>query len=104
MMIAEVTAEDLEKLDGQAFAVTSVEPAQQLRLIEVLRKGKGERTGGSLSVLWHSDIVAVLPQDSYVMASDELGEVEIFIVPVGQISESLLPKCLSTHTISRHPV
>lgn len=80
-MIAEMTAEHFERLDGQTFTVTSVEPAQQLRLIEVLRKGKGERKGGSFSVLWQSDNDQVLPQGSYVMANDELGEVEIFIVP-----------------------
>lgn len=88
-MIAEMTAEHFEKLDGQTFTVTSVDPAQKLRLIEVLRKGKGERMGGSFSVLWQSDNATVLPQGSYRMANEEMGEIEIFIVPVGQISEGV---------------
>ncbi|MGJ8570396.1 MAG: DUF6916 family protein [Hoeflea sp.] len=88
-MMAELTAESFEALDGDMFAVTSVEPVQQLRLIEVQRKGKGERMGGSFSLLWQSDNEVVLPQGSYMMKNDTLGEVELFIVPVGQASEGV---------------
>lgn len=88
-MTSDLTAEHFEKLDGQTFILTSVEPPLMLRLIEVLRKGKGERMGGAFSLLWQSDSEAVLPQGSYRMANDELGEIEIFIVPVGQASEGI---------------
>lgn len=88
-MTVELTAEHFEALDGQTFIITSVSPAQPLRLIEVLRKGKGERMGGSFSLLWQSDSETVLPQGSYVMANDTLGEIELFIVPVGQASEGI---------------
>ena len=88
-MIAELTADRFEALDDETFTVTSVEPAQRLRLIEVLRKGKGERMGGSFSLLWQSDNEAILPQGNYVMKNGTLGEVELFIVPVGQASEGI---------------
>jgi len=74
-------AENFERLDGQTFTITSVEPEQQLRLIEVLRKGKGERIGGAFSVLWQSDSQAMLPQGTYVMTDDDPGESQLFIVP-----------------------
>ncbi|MDF1606908.1 hypothetical protein PZ897_01825 [Hoeflea sp. YIM 152468] len=88
-MIAELTADRFEPLNGTIFTVASVQPQQHLRLIEVLRRGKGERVGGSFSLLWQSDAEEVLPQGSYVLAHDSLGELELFIVPVGQASEGV---------------
>jgi hypothetical protein len=88
-MMSELTADRFEKLDGETFTVMSVEPVLQLRLIETARKGKGERMGGSFSLLWQSDSDTILPQGSYVMKHEALGELELFIVPVGQVSEGV---------------
>lgn len=88
-MIEQLTADRFEKLDAATFTVASVEPAQQLRLVEVVRKGQGERMGGSFSLLWQSDSDEILPQGSYLIRHDELGELELFIVPVGQASEGV---------------
>jgi hypothetical protein len=88
-MIDQLTAERFEKLDGETFTVTAADPAIELRLIEIVRKGKGERMGGSFSLLWQSNSDAILPQGSYVLNHAELGELELFIVPVGQASEGV---------------
>lgn len=87
--MADLNAGTFEPLDGETFTVMAVTPAQQLRLIEVSRKGKGERAGGLFSLLWQSDTQLVLPQGSYVMENDALGEIELFIVPVGRASEGI---------------
>ncbi|WP_052161844.1 hypothetical protein [Hoeflea sp. BAL378] len=83
-MIAELTAAHFEPLRDQAFTLTSVEPPLSLRLIEVQRTGKGERAGGAFSLLWQSGDGAVLPQGIYAISNDALGEIELFIVPVGR--------------------
>lgn len=89
MMMAELTADTFEPLDGETFSVTAVAPAQHLRLIEVSRKGKGVRAGGSFSLLWQSDTEVVLPQGIYLLNHDGLGDIEIFIVPVGRVGEGV---------------
>lgn len=88
-MMSALTAESFETLEGETFTLMSVEPALQLRLIEIARKGKGERMGGSFSLLWQSDSDTILPQGSYVMKNEQMGELELFIVPVGQVSEGV---------------
>lgn len=88
-MMADLTADTFEPLDGEIFTVMVVAPVQQLRLIEVSRKGKGERAGGSFSLLWQSDTGAVLPQGIYVLNNDSLGDIELFIVPVGRAGDGV---------------
>ncbi|WP_420408266.1 DUF6916 family protein [Hoeflea sp.] len=88
-MIDKLTAESFENLDDGTFTLPAVEPPQRLRLVEVLRKGKGERMGGAFSLLWQSDSESILPQGCYTFKHDGLGDLDIFIVPVGQASEGV---------------
>ncbi|MEQ8480950.1 MAG: hypothetical protein RIC18_09845 [Hoeflea sp.] len=88
-MIDKLTAESFEGLDTQTFTLPGIEPPQRLRLIEVVRKGKGERMGGAFSLLWQSDSDSILPQGCYTFKHDGLGDLDIFIVPVGQASEGV---------------
>ncbi|MEM8696428.1 MAG: hypothetical protein AAGE05_10445 [Pseudomonadota bacterium] len=84
-MIDSLTADRFEELESEIFTVTSIEPSQSLRLIEIVRKGQGERMGGSFSLLWQSDTDMILPQGSYVLEHGDLGQLELFIVPVGEM-------------------
>lgn len=88
-MITDLTAESFKKFDGETFTVKSVEPELHLRLIEIVSKGQGERMGGAFSLLWQSDSETILPQGSYLLQHDGLGDLELFIVPVGQVSEGV---------------
>ncbi|OCW56918.1 DUF6916 family protein [Hoeflea olei] len=82
-MSADLTVEHFEPLQDRGFTVISADPAQELRLVEVERKGHGERPGGAFSLLWQSSSGAVLPQGIYTMRNEALGEFGVFIVPVG---------------------
>lgn len=88
-MIDSLTADRFEELDGKTFTVKSVEPEQSLRLVEIARKGESERRGDAFSLLWQSDTDTILPQGSYVLEHDELGELELFIVPVGETDKGV---------------
>ncbi|KJS19549.1 MAG: hypothetical protein VR78_03195 [Hoeflea sp. BRH_c9] len=87
--MTDLTADTFDPLDGGIFTVMAVAPVQQLRLIEISRKGQGERAGGSFSLLWQSDTRLVLPQGSYVLNNDSLGDIELFIVPVGRAGDGV---------------
>ena len=79
-----LTIDSFDGLQDRTFTVVSSEPPVALELVEVKKMGSGEREGGAFSVLWQGPIEPFLPQSIYRFSQAELGEHELFIVPVAE--------------------
>ncbi|KZM49052.1 hypothetical protein [Labrenzia sp. OB1] len=79
-----LTMADFEALVDQAFEVRSVSPALLFSLVEVKPMGSGEREEGAFSVLWQGPPEPVLEQAIYRLYQAQLGEQDVFMVPVAQ--------------------
>ena len=82
-MLEELTKESFLPRLNQAFRLTSTEPPLELRLVEVeARWGKGPRRE-PFSLVFAGPATPVLPQRIYRLENDEMGTLEIFLVPIG---------------------
>ena len=79
-----LTIQDFEKLVDTAFEVRSTVELLQLSLVEVKAMGSGEREGGAFSLLWQGPTKPVLEQSIYTLFQPELGEQDVFLVPVAE--------------------
>lgn len=80
--LSRVTSVHFSKLEGQEFALTSLDPALNLKVLEVRKLGSGEREGGAFSILWQGPSEPALPQATYSLSHPEIGEHAYFLVPV----------------------
>lgn len=80
-----LTAEDFRDVKGSRFGLQGRHVAFQLELADVTQAAGGPsgtfRT--SFAVLFHGPIEPVLPQGIYRLDHEQLGVLELFIVPVG---------------------
>ena len=65
-------------------------PALDLELIEVTDKTPAGFEGEQFSLLFKGASDAPLHQQTYTMQHDEMGEVALFLVPVGKQEDGLL--------------
>lgn len=79
-----LTIDSFDGLQDRTFTVVSSEPPVVMKLVEVKKMGSGEREGGAFSVLWQGPSAPFLPQSIYRLSQAELGEHELFIVPVAE--------------------
>ncbi|MCK7613618.1 DUF6916 family protein [Roseibium sediminicola] len=79
-----LTIQDFEKLVDTAFEVRSAEAGLQLSLVEVKAMGAGARDGGAFSVLLQGPPEPVLEQSIYTLFQPDLGEQDLFLVPVAE--------------------
>ncbi len=79
-----LTLHDFESLLDKTFDVRSVSPEVRLSLVEVKSMGSGEREGGAFSVLWQGPDEPVLEQAIYKIYQPDLGEQDVFLVPVAE--------------------
>jgi hypothetical protein len=86
-MSAELSRQDFETRIGQAFDVSAGDLTVALRLFEVRALGEGLRPGGAFSANFTGPSTHALPQATYRLSNPELGDVDLFIVPVGRNGE-----------------
>ena len=83
-MLEKLTKESFLPRLNQAFRLTSVEPPLELRLLEVeSRWGRGPARE-AFSLIFLGPAEPLLPQRIYRLEHDELGALEIFLVPIGR--------------------
>lgn len=83
-MLDDLTKESFLPLLNQSFRLTSTEPPLELRLVEVqARSGKGPRRE-PFSLVFAGPAAPLLPQSIYRLENDEIGTLEIFLVPIGR--------------------
>ena len=87
-----LTAADFRDVKGSQFRLTTAVPAEpgQLLALDVelaeVTQAPGAPSGShrrAFSLLFHGPIEPVLPQRVYRLEHDQLGPLELFIVPVG---------------------
>ena len=80
-----LTYQDFEPYLQQAF-LTSVEQVPKITLIEVKRLRDGYQPGArdQFSLLFVGPAAPILPQQTYVLRHQQMGEVRGFLVPVGR--------------------
>ena len=83
--LASLTADRFESLRGQAFELSAPGGALALTLAEVRRLGEALRPGGAFSLLFVAKDAHHLPQAIYPLNHPELGQVDIFLVPIGPV-------------------
>ena len=88
--LSAVTAQDFEPLAGAAFAVGSVGLADapgaslSLALVEVERRPGGTSDREPFSLMFEGPRSAFLPQGMRRLVHEGLGEMDLFLVPVGE--------------------
>jgi len=90
--IADVTVETFEGREGQPFSIQFADVALELTLAEVTPApgswGRGEARA-PFSILFHGPLEHVLPQRIWPLDHDELGRLEMFLVPLGPEGEAM---------------
>ena len=89
-MLDQLSAATLKPHVGESFKLTDVGEEMELRLIEVAALGEAKRAGGAFSLLFCGPENPVLEQGTYAMSNEGLGQLEIFLVPVGPGEDGLL--------------
>jgi hypothetical protein len=80
-----LTVEDFRPRVGEAFVVRADDGAGiELELTEARSLGEAFQDREAFSLLFRGPAEPVMPQATYRMANDGLGEQDIFIVPVGR--------------------
>ena len=88
MDIVDVTVETFEGREGDLFAVRFKDGSYDLTVAAV------ERTPGEwgrsdmrepFSVTFHGEPTHVLPQGVWTLTHDELGDIQLFLVPLGPV-------------------
>ena len=83
-MIEDLTVESFEGRVGEAFRLTEDEGTFDVTLVECEALGGTALNRVPFSLVFLGPREPVLPQRTYPLAHDELGELEIFLVPIAQ--------------------
>jgi len=85
----ELTADDFMAVKGEQFRVATAR--LDLGLAEVTRFSGGVpgSARASFSVVFHGPLQPVLPQAIYRLENEQLGALELFIVPIGPEQDAM---------------
>jgi hypothetical protein len=83
--IGDVTVETFAGRDGERFAIQFADAELELTLAEVVRPperwGRADRRE-PFSLFFHGPAEHMLPQQTWPLDHDELGRLDVFLVPV----------------------
>ena len=80
-----LTIDDFTPAVGESFAVVAqCADGLAIELLEARGMGKSFKDREAFSLLFRGPIDPMLPQATYRLANDRVGEVDIFLVPVAQ--------------------
>ncbi len=80
---------DFEPHLNSQFKLSLPDGEMAMDLVEVTKRGQGAREGGAFAVLWEAPADPMLPQGIYTLSHSEMGELEIFVVPVAQFGDRI---------------
>ena len=88
--LASVTADDFEQHTGSTFRLADGGEGSELRLESVRRSGRRHEEGGreGFALLLSGSVNAPLSQGTHRLQHEQMGELEIFLVPVGVSGET----------------
>ncbi len=83
--LVSLTIDDFKPLLDETFALQAAGAEIALKLAEVEAKGRTDREGGAFSLLFVAPKGPWLPQAIYVLRHPAMGNMEIFLVPIGPL-------------------
>ena len=92
MDIADVTVETFAGREGEVFSIGFADATLELTLAEVNRGPDEWGRGGRrepFDVVFHGPLPHVLPQSVWPLDHDELGRLELFLVPLGPAGDAV---------------
>jgi hypothetical protein len=95
-MIENLTRSHFEPHVGDVFAIATEGADVPLVLNEAKPLGTALREGGAFSLSFIGPASSLLPQATYPLRHAVLGEVEIFIVPVGRHKDGVVYEAVFT--------
>lgn len=81
--IGKLTAQDFEPRLNETFRLRHAEGELALKLHEVQRLAHARRAGGGFSLIFVSAPAPSFRQSIYPLLHDDMGTMEIFLVPLG---------------------
>ena len=92
MDIGDVTVETFDGREGEVFTITFADGALDLTLAEIQRMsedwGRTDRRE-PFSAFFDGPPESVLPQQIWPLDHDEIGRIELFLVPVGPVDGAM---------------
>ncbi len=88
-MLEKLKITDFQACLGQVFDTQSGETDLPLTLQEVTQLGQSVRDGGAFSLLFVGPEQPMLDQSIYRLNNPALGEMELFLVPVGPAEDGM---------------
>ena len=90
MDLKTATVADFEKLVGQSFSLTEVDDCQlQLDRVDSLEK-QDESSRGPFALVFKGEHAEPLAQGTFELRHADVGELQIFIVPIGPTESGFL--------------
>jgi len=90
--IADVTVETFAGREGEVFTIRFADGALELELAEVTGAPGGwgrMEAREPFSIVFHGPAEHVLPQRVWPLEHDELGRIELFLVPLGPEGDAM---------------
>jgi len=79
-----LTLEDFAPKAGDVFELRLPDQTVALKLHDTRKLGTAVREGGAFALYFDGPATPALPQATYALVHHELGQVDIFIVPVSR--------------------
>jgi hypothetical protein len=97
--IGDVTVDTFAAREGERFTIAFEDGELELELAEVERMpeewGRTERRE-PFSVIFHGSIEYLLPQQVWPLRHDDLGRLDVFLVPLGPEGEAMRYQAIFT--------
>lgn len=78
--------DDFQACLKQGFSLVDGDYREELTLVQVDRFGENNGVDGSeaFAIVFQSNNPEAIPQQTYQLSNEQLGELQLFIVPIGQ--------------------
>lgn len=87
--IATLSIADFKPLIGEGFAVPTTKGTLPLTLREATQMGQSIRDGGAFSLVFEGAQDAIIEQQLCPLTHEGLGEMTLFLVPIGPFGKGL---------------
>ena len=85
--LADLKVTDFETRKGETFRLRAPQATLDFELVEISRLGDSGREGGAFSLVFRTPRGPFLPQAIYPVDHAALGTLDVFVVPIGPISD-----------------
>ena len=88
-MLENLTKESFDSHLGSSFRLHAEDSIVEVRLVECRSLSETDRKREPFSIVFRAPMETGLPQNTYRLEHDEMGSLDLFIVPIGPDSEGM---------------